>query len=113
MSKAVRRVLVAGLLAFVVYPLSYAPLAYAIQGPDYDLIPVLLGEPPELWEQAFRPVMLLHDERTTVVGRWLLRWSDLWGIEKHRVAVRVRLYGPMEHISFVSTPRDGEAGTSN
>lgn len=79
MSKTVRRVLMAGLVAFVVYPFSYAPLYRLFKvSPRATMYTEEASEP--LWESAYRPVQLLLDSPYSWLSDPLLRWGDLWGV---------------------------------
>ena len=77
-------------VAMLAYPLSYAPLARLIQGSDDSISALPLEARRRLvretspWEQAFLPVMMLHDGQHRV-AIWLLRWSDLWGVGSFHV----------------------------
>src|SRR6218665_1136067 len=88
MSKNVRRVLLVGFLAFVVYPLSYAPLHRLLSGPDHQFIrtvgegnaksvEIALPE-PQPWAIPFLPLRLLIPP--TPLKEPLLLWSDLWSV---------------------------------
>lgn len=89
MSKTVRRVLLIGFLAFVVYPLSYAPIHRLLSGPDHlfifsvgegnsQAVEIALPE-PQPWAIPFLPVRLLITY--TPLKEPLLLWSDLWSVE--------------------------------
>ena len=89
MSKSVLRVLLAGLVAFVVYPLSYAPLHRLLSGSDSQLAKtlwigsgqaVVFAVPDEAptWAVAFLPVRLLIAH--TPLKKPLLLWGGFWGV---------------------------------
>ena len=90
MSKNVRRVLLVGLLAFVVYPLSYAPLLRLLSGTDGSYVRIVattggrktaevhLPSAPN-WAIAYLPVRLLITH--TPLKKPLLLWADIWGVD--------------------------------
>lgn len=115
MSKAVRRVLIGGLVAFVAYPLSLAPLDRAIFGPPgplpsiaaiFDIADVQVHPRVLDLKDArgvmYRPVLFLIDY--TWASEPLLLWGDLWGVgEAHRHAAVAR-----QANRFYRAIRDGE-----
>jgi len=100
MSKTVRRVAFAGIVAFVVYPLSYAPIHRAVRG--HDTVGVLDLPKPLFWG-AYQPVDFLIDR--TWVRSPLLRWSDVWGVgEQFRMASWDREYSRQFSQSLEQAP---------
>lgn len=79
MSKTVRRVLMAGLVAFVVYPFSYAPL-YRLINDGSRARKFAADAPQTVWETAYQPIMLLIDSPYPWLSTPLLSWGDLWGV---------------------------------
>lgn len=80
MSKTVRLVLIAGLVSFILYPLSFAPLDRIVDGTERT-------EPGRLAD-VYGPITWL--ERNARFGpRQLLRaWAELWGVlPRHPVRI--------------------------
>lgn len=87
MPKAVRRVLLAGLVSFVVYPLSYAPVDFFVFGPANRSGLIYMKRLP-----VFAPVEFLIDR--SVLSSSLLLWSDLWRVgSRHRLECWLRQSG--------------------
>ena len=82
-SKDVRRLLFAGFLSFLVYPLSFAPVDRLLSGRF-----IKPGSVHRL--RVYHPVTRLIDH-TSLKGP-LLQWSGLWGMgERHRNDTAVRM----------------------
>lgn len=100
MSKTARCVLLAGLLMFVVYPLSYAPIDRFITGGQ------LFELDSEYRMPVYRPVTLLIDYTPARVP--LLRWSRLFGLEwRHRTESYIRQQERRQVVSVWSAAAEG------
>lgn len=84
MRTTLSRVALSGLLAFIVYPLSFAPMLRAIEGPDFvypeENVHLCIDPPTDLpvWTIPYRPVIALIEH--TSLGEPLQTWAELWDV---------------------------------